>query len=61
MTKKCMDAGYPVGFIKSLISDFKKKDANKSILPEWLFEERSKILYKLPCTRKDVMLKSLLI
>ena len=56
-----MDAGYPVGFIKSLISDFKKKDANQSILPEWLFEERSKILYKLPCTRKDMMLKSLLI
>ena len=28
ITKKCLDAGYPLGFIKSVISDFKKKDEN---------------------------------
>ena len=40
--KKYLDAGYPIGFIKSVISDFKKKDENQQIIPDWLFEERSK-------------------
>ena len=48
ITKKYLDAGYPLGFIKSVISDFKKKDENQSIIPDWLFEERSKVLFKLP-------------
>ena len=38
--------GYPVGFIKPVISDFKKKDGNQPIIPDWLFEERRKILFK---------------
>ena len=32
ITKKYLDAGYPIGFIKSLISDFKKKDENQPII-----------------------------
>ena len=48
ITKKYLDAGYPLGFIKSIISDFKKKDENQPIIPDWLFEELSKVLCKLP-------------
>ena len=48
MTKKYLNAGYPIGFIKSVISDFKKKDENQPIIHDWLFEERSKALYKMP-------------
>ena len=29
ITKKYLDAGYPIGFIKSVINDFKKKDENQ--------------------------------
>ena len=29
ITKKYLDAGYPIGFIKSLISDFKKQNENQ--------------------------------
>ena len=48
ITKKYLDAGYPLGFIKSVISDFKKKDENQPIIPDWLFEEHNKVLFKLP-------------
>ena len=46
--KKYLHAGYPLGFIKSVISDFKKKDENQPIIHDWLFEECSKVLFKLP-------------
>ena len=48
ITKKYLDTGYPLGFIKSVISDFNKKDENETIIPDWLFEERCKLLFKLP-------------
>ena len=48
ITKKYLDAGYPVGFIKSVIGDFKKKDENQPIISDWLSEKRSKVLSKLP-------------
>ena len=57
ITKKYLDAGYPIGFIKSVISDF-KKDVNQPITPDWLFEERRKILFKLPyCPRNEYEVK----
>ena len=31
--------------IKSVTSDFKKKDENQPIIPDWLFEERSKVFF----------------
>ena len=40
ITKKYLNAGYPIGFIKSLISDLKKQNENQPIIPDWLFEER---------------------
>ena len=49
ITKKYLGARYPIGFTKSVISDFKKKDENQPpIIPDWLIEERSKALCKLP-------------
>ena len=45
VTNTSLDVGYPVGFIKSVINDFKKKDENQLIIVEWLFEERSKVLF----------------
>ena len=50
ITKKYLEAGYPIGFTKSAISDFKKKaEENQPVISDCLFEERSKILLKLPC------------
>ena len=61
ITKKYLDAGYPVGFIKSVIRDFKKKDESRPIVPDWLFEQRKTILFKLPhCPRNEYDLKDLL-
>ena len=48
ITKKYVGARYQVGFIKSVISDFKKKDENQPIITDWLFEEWSKALCKMP-------------
>ena len=36
--KKYLDAENLIGFIKSVIHDFKKKDENQPIIPDWLFE-----------------------
>ena len=47
ITKKYLDAGYSVSFIKSVVRDFKKMDENQPILTDWLFEEHRKILFKL--------------
>ena len=54
ITKKYLDAGHPIDFIKSVISDFKIKDENEPIIPDWLFEEPSKVLFKLSyCPSND--------
>ena len=54
ITKEYLDTGYPIGFFKLVISDFKKKDENQSIIPDCLFDEHSKILFKLPyCPRNE--------
>ena len=45
---KLYHAQYPIGFIKAVISDSKKKDENQPIRPNWLTEERCKVLFKLP-------------
>ena len=34
ITKKYLDAGYPIGFIKSVIDNFKKKDENQPIISD---------------------------
>ena len=58
ITKKYLDAGYPIGFITSVISDFKKRNENQPVIPDWLFEERRKILSKLPyCLRNEYEVK----
>ena len=54
ITKKYLGAGYPIGFIKSVISEFKTKGENQPIIPDWLFEGRSKTLFKLHyCLRNE--------
>ena len=37
ITRNYINAGYPIGLIKSVISDFKKKDENQPIVLDWLF------------------------
>ena len=49
----CFLTVYPIGFIKSVISDFKEKDENQSIISDWLFEERSKVSFNLPYCPKN--------
>ena len=52
---------YRIGFIKSVTSAFKKKDEIQPIIPDWLFDERRKILFKLLYSPEMSMkLKSLL-
>ena len=47
-----------MGFIKSVITDFKMKDENQPITSDWLFVERSKVLFKLPyCPRNEYDVK----
>ena len=49
ITQKYLKVGYPIGFIKSLINDFKNsKEEEQLIIPEWLFDQRKKVLFKLP-------------
>ena len=60
ITKKYLDAGYTISFIKSVISDFKRRDENQPIIPDWLFEERKNILFKLPyCPRNKYQVKKI--
>ena len=64
ITKKYVDNGYPIEFIKSVISHFKKKDKNQPIITDWLFENRSKNLLRLKnliALEMSLMLKDLLI
>ena len=54
IAKKYWDPGHLIDFIKSVISDFKINDENQPIIPDWLFEEPSKVLVKLPyCPSND--------
>ena len=49
ITRKNLEVGYPIGFIKSVISNFKNsKEEEQPIIPEWLFDQRKKVLFKLP-------------
>ena len=49
ITQKYLEVGYPIGFIKSVINDFKNsKEEEQLIIPEWLFDQRKKVLFKLP-------------
>ena len=50
-----------LSFIKSVIRDFKRKNESRPIVPDWLFEQRKTILFKLPhCPRNEYDLKHLL-
>ena len=41
ITRKNLEIGYPIGFIKSLISNFKNsKEEEQPIIPQWLFDQR---------------------
>ena len=47
--QKYLEIGYPIVFIKPVINDFKNsKEEEQLIIPEWLFDQRKKILFKLP-------------
>ena len=49
ITLKYLEVGYPIGYIKSVINDFKNSKKEKQlIIPEWLFDQRKKVLFKLP-------------
>ena len=49
ITQKYLEVGYPIGFIKSVINDFKNsKEEEHLIMPQWLFDQRKKVLFKLP-------------
>ena len=49
ITLKYLEVGYPISFIKSVIKDFKNsKEKEELIIPEWLFDQRKMVLYKLP-------------
>ena len=39
IAKKYLDTGHPISFAKLVISDFKKRDENQPIIPDWLFKE----------------------
>ena len=49
ITRKYLDNQYLTGVFQTVINDFKKKTENQLIITDWLFEERSKFLFKLPC------------
>ena len=41
ITQKYLEVEYPIGFIKSVINDFKNsKEEEQLIIPEWLFDQR---------------------
>ena len=49
ITRKYLDNRYLIGVFQTVINDFKKKTENQLIITDWLFEERSKFSFKLPC------------
>ena len=49
ITQIYLEVGYLIGFIKSVINDFKNsKEEEQVIIPEWLFDQRKKVLFKRP-------------
>ena len=60
ITQKYLQVGYPIGFIKSVINDFRISIIQEeTIIPEWLFDERCKVLFKLPyCPNNERDVKS---
>ena len=49
ITLEYLEVGYPIGFIKSMINYFENsKDEEQLNIPEWLFDQRKKVLFKLP-------------
>ena len=47
--RKYLEVGYPIGFIESVINDYKNsKEEEQLIITEWLFDQRKKVLFKLP-------------
>ena len=49
IAQKYLEAGYLISFIQSVINDFKNsKEEEQLIIPEWLFDQRKKVLFKLP-------------
>ena len=48
ITQKYLEVGYPISFIKSVINNFKNKEEEQLIILEWLFDQRKKVLFKLP-------------
>ena len=49
ITQKYLKVGYPIGFIKLVINDFKySKEEEQVIILEWLFDHRKKVLFKQP-------------
>ena len=52
---KYLKVEYPIGFIKSVINDFKNsRKEEQLIIPKWLFDQRKKVLFKLPkCPSND--------
>ena len=47
--RKYLEDGYPIGFIESVINDYKNsKEEEQLIITEWLFDKRKKVLFKLP-------------
>ena len=48
-SEKYLEVGYPICFIKSVNNDSKNsKEEGQLIVPEWLFDQRKKVLFKLP-------------
>ena len=48
-TQKYLEVGYPICFIRSIINNFKSsKEEEQLIIPEWLFDQRKKVFFKLP-------------
>ena len=58
ITLTYLEVVYPIGFIKSVINDFKNsKEEEQLIIPEWLFDQR-KVLFKLPyCSSNEKYVK----
>ena len=49
ITQKYLEVGYPIGNRRSVINDFKNsKEEEQLVIPEWLFHQRKKFLFKLP-------------
>ena len=56
-----MQVGYPEGFINSVFNDYLNPRDNDMIIPEWLFDDRERIVIKLPyCYSNETLSKTFL-